>query len=88
MYEYAKERPKLFTEDGVTMFVAIRDQVQRLLELAGAVSMSRAISGRTGDSWMMLACVDRLVELGELREVTDPRAVAAQHRVFVKGPGR
>jgi hypothetical protein len=37
-----------------------------------------------GDTWDMLACMDRLVELGEIREVTMNGDVAGQHRVFVK----
>jgi hypothetical protein len=32
----------------------------------------------------MLACVDRLVELGEIREVTQPNTVAGQDRIFTK----
>ena len=35
-----------------------------------------------GGMWQMPACVDRLVELGELREVTAPKSVAGQHRIF------
>ena len=30
--------------------------------------MQKAISGVTGDIWLHLACVDRLVELKEIRE--------------------
>jgi hypothetical protein len=67
------------------MFVAIRDHVKRLLRDAGAVTMGAAIRGAgSGDSWTMLACVDRMVETGELREVTGPN-VAGQDRVFVGG---
>lgn len=82
MYSYQVERPKLFTEDGLTLYVEIRDRVKRLLAEAGAVRADAAIKGSTGDSWLMLACLDRLVEAGELREVTDPK-VPGQHRVFV-----
>lgn len=83
MYRYETERHAIFTEDGQRMFLEIRDRVKRLLKEAGAVSMEAAISGSTGSSWQMLACVDRLVELGELREVTDPNTVAGQYRIFV-----
>ena len=44
--------------------------------------MSKAINCVGSDSWMMLACVDRLVELKEIREVTGNN-VAGQHRVFM-----
>lgn len=83
MYNYQTEKQKIFTEEGQEMFLKIRDKVQHLLEQSGAVMMQNAISGVTGDSWQMLACVDRLVELKEIREITGNN-VAGQHRVFVK----
>lgn len=81
MYNYEKEKPGIFTEEGQIMFLQIRDNIQRLLKVSGAVRMQEAMSGTSGCSWKMLACVDRLVELGELREIT--RDCAGQHRVFV-----
>jgi hypothetical protein len=43
--------------------------------------MQEAISGATGSSWTMLAAIDRLVELGELREISTTGAVT--HQIFV-----
>jgi hypothetical protein len=83
-YQYQVERPKLFTEDGQRMFLAIRDRAAQLIAEAGAVRLDKAIASQCGDSWVMLACMDRLVELGELREVTEPDSVPGQHRVFVR----
>lgn len=82
MYDYKLERKEVFTEKGQRMFLSIRDRVQGLPKPAGAVRMQEAISGESGDSWQMLACVDRLVELGEIRELTKDDC-AGQHRVFV-----
>jgi hypothetical protein len=82
MYDYKKERAKLFTEDGVEMLTKIRDRVKLLLRDAGAFTMGAAIRSTSGDSWQMLACVDYLVEKGEVREVTDPKKVRGQDRVF------
>ena len=82
MYNYQEIKPSLFTEQGQVMFLKVRDNVQELLKTAGAVRMQEAISGCTGSSWDMLACVDRLVELKEIREITGDD-VAGQHRVFV-----
>lgn len=45
--------------------------------------MGNIISGSSGDSWLLLACVDRLVELGELREIPQTHT-AGQDRIFVK----
>lgn len=83
MYYYEMERPKLFTAEGLTLFVELRDRTLKLLAEAGAVSSGAAIAKSCGDSWMMLACLDLMVERGELRELTGGN-VAGQHRVFVK----
>lgn len=81
-YDYAVERPALFTEGGQVMFLKIRDRAGRLIGEAGAARMQEIIHECTGDSWAMLACVDRLVELGEIFEVTAGQKVAGQHRIF------
>lgn len=87
MYSYQEIKPRLFTEDGQVMFLKIRDKSQALLKVAGAARMQEMMSGAGGgSSWDMLACVDRLVELGEIREITGPD-VAGQHRVFVDAKG-
>lgn len=83
MYNYQEEKPNLFTEEGQTMFLSIRDRVKELLAAAGAARAQEAMRAAAGgSSWTMLACLDRLVELREIREVTGPD-VAGQHRVFV-----
>jgi hypothetical protein len=83
MYKYEELKEIIFTEDGQVMFLKIRDNVSRLLELSEAFSMSSVIKCVSGDTWKMMACVDRLVELGEIREITEPNKVAGQNRVFV-----
>jgi hypothetical protein len=80
MYNYNEEKTKVFTEANQTTFLKIRDNVQRLLKESGAVTMDKAISKVGGDTWFLMACVDRLVELNEIREV--PTNYAGQHRVF------
>ena len=86
MYEYVNEKANIFTEDGQVLFLQIRDNAKRLIKQAGAVRMREIMLGCGGDSWHMLACVDRLIELGELREVTQGD-VAGQYRVFVAAKG-
>lgn len=41
-----------------------------------------ATNGCGSDDWLRLACMDRLVEMREIREVTEGD-VPGQHRVFV-----
>jgi hypothetical protein len=83
MYNYETEKKELFTEYGQVMFLEIRDNVKVLLKKSGAVRMQEAIAGSSGSSWTMLACIDRMVELKELREITGS-GVAGQHRVFTR----
>jgi hypothetical protein len=83
MYHYEDLKPKLFTDDGRRMFLKMRDAAFRLIALAGAARLQEImIAGElSGDTWDMLACTDRMVELGDLIEVTD-KNVAGQHRIF------
>lgn len=83
-YDYRRERPGLFTEEGQVMFLAVRDRAQELLKVAGAAQLGHMTSRIPGEGYQLIACVDRLVELGELFEISIPR-VAGQHRVFVSG---
>jgi len=82
-YDYQTERPRLFTDDGQRKFLQVRDKVAAMLDESGAVMHGNL--RLTGDSWLTLACVDRMIELGEIVEITGPN-VMGQHRVFVK-PG-
>ena len=85
-YDYRLERAFVFTEPGQEMLLRIRDNAARLLATAGACRFNEMTRGVTGDTWSMLACVDRLVERGDLVEVTGvAHEVAGQWRVFVAG---
>lgn len=81
-YQYTAERSKLFTEEGQRDFLKVRDAAKALLEEAGAFRqmelLTRASLG--GDSWFQIACVDRLVELGEIVEL--PRNCWTQYKVY------
>lgn len=82
MYKYSELKPNILTDDGQKLFLAIRDNTHRLLKMAGAARCEEMIRGNCGSLWDMLACVDRMVELGEIREVTNGNEVG-QYRVFV-----
>lgn len=82
-YVYETERPWVLTDEGQRALLKLRDWTYRQLKVGGSVRSQEMISHcPAGDTWKQLACVDRLVELGDLREVT-PAGVAGQHRVFV-----
>lgn len=86
MYDYQTEKKELLTDQGQRDFLKVRDHVMKLLDRAGAFSMSRAFDAPGGSclSWQTLACIDRLVELEEIIEVTDKIKVAAQDRIFTR----
>jgi len=82
-YSYATERSWLFTEQGSTCLVRARDNAMRLLREAGAFMAFAPLRGvQYGDTWKALAILDRMVEMGDIREVTGAN-VRGQDRVFV-----
>lgn len=83
MYNYSEEREKLFTDEGQRNFLLVRDHVHHLLDEAGAFQMMKAFKPLSAtDTWTSMAYVDRLLELGEIREVTRS-SCAGQYRTFV-----
>ena len=79
-YNYQTERARLFTEEGQRDFLKVRDEAKRLLKIAGAFRQMEVLDVISGDSWFQIACVDRLVELGEIVEI--PRACRSQYKVY------
>ncbi len=85
MYDYNTEKSRLFTDEGQRLFLSIRDNVKAKLKVAGAVRCQEAMQNTIGtfDTWTALACIDRLIELGELVEIGQGRNCATQYRVYV-----
>lgn len=84
MYDYQTEKPKLLTDEGQRVLIRVRDHVKECLSVSGAIDMTHAMKGvGGGDSWTMMAYIDRLVEIGDIREITQGHDVPAQYRVFV-----
>lgn len=82
-YDYQHERAAVFTEEGQLAFLKIRDKARYLLGIAGAFRVEELLSGLGGDSWLQLACIDRLVELGEIKPLREAGTIAAQSQVYV-----
>jgi len=82
-YSYEEELETLFTFNGVGLLLQTRDAVDRLLTDAGAFKLDYAIRGLTGSSFTMLACIDYLEKIGEIKKITvvGPR----QDEVYVRG---
>lgn len=82
-YDYARERPWLFTEEGQVALLKARDNAFRMCDQAGAFVGFKALHDvNYGNTDKAIAILDRLVELGDLVEVTNPGEVWAQHRIF------
>lgn len=81
-YKYEDQKKALFTDDGSRQFHAMLKHCRAMLDTSGAFTMAAAMRcPGIGDTWEAMACVDRMVELGEVREV--PTKGMAQNRVFV-----
>lgn len=87
-YNYASQKHRILTDEGQRNFLKVRDFVFACIEKAGAVRMQEAMAvSHAGDTWADMATVDRMVELGEIVEVTstDSQArPAGQHRIFTR----
>jgi hypothetical protein len=81
-YDYKTERSKLFSEDGVSALMKVRENANKCIRASGAVMSSHLMQGAS-DTWTALAAMDYLVEIGDLKEVTN-KSVMGQHRVFVR----
>lgn len=86
-YVYTEQKQGLLTDEGQRLFLKVRDKAKQLLKDAGAFRLQECISGFSGDSWQMIACLDRMVEIGEIIEVTPHSKVHhwAQNRIFTDG---
>jgi hypothetical protein len=86
-YSYQVERRRLFTEDGQATFITVRDTCRRLIEKSGACQSMNAGRDLKGyDAWELLACLDLMVERGELRYVQGPENAAGQDWTYIAGP--
>lgn len=83
MYNYEHIKPRLFTEEMQNTFLRIRDRIHELLDESGAARMGSILKGSSGEGWDLIACVDRLVELGEIKEI-DYGMCTGQDRIFVE----
>lgn len=82
-YKYKDQRDRLFTDDGQKDFLRTRDDANILLAKAGAFRADKVWQVNTGDNWLVWACLDRMVELDELKELTPPETLD-QYRVFTR----
>jgi len=71
MYKYEDLKPRVFLEENQKQFLDFRDKVNDVLEISGAFTQEAITRGMSGDSWLHLAYIDRLVELRKIKKVYD-----------------
>jgi hypothetical protein len=82
-YNYDDIRPELFTEEGVELLMKLRDISGKMLFQAGAYTFEKVTRTITGDTWLMMAALDYMVERKEIRMVYEPSNT--MNRVYTKG---
>jgi hypothetical protein len=83
MYSYKEMKPTVLTDEGQVKFLRVRDHVHKVLAESGAITLEKAMSTVHGDSWEAMACVDRLVELKEIKEIPQTN-IPTQQKVYIK----
>lgn len=81
-YSYQTTKERLFTDQGQRTFLKVRDYINKIIAASGAIRMQEVFHSAGGDSDVLMACVDRMVELGELYEIKYEHP-SAQYRVFM-----
>lgn len=82
-YIYEECKSEIFSEEGQIDFLKVRDNVKELLKIAGAFDIHH-VKMVHSDNFFTYACIDRLLELGEIREV--PADYQFAERTFVGPP--
>jgi hypothetical protein len=80
-YRYEEHREWLASDEGIKAVGQVIRNVEQRLDYAGAAMMCK-LWPAAGDSWEMMAAVDRVVALGMIVEVEQAQPPAGQHRVF------
>ena len=84
-YSYDTEKEHLFTPNGIKLLLKIRETIDQLLDDAGAFMIDKVVQHHTGDTFQMLACIDYLEDIGEIRRTCMCSAGITQMRVYIRG---
>lgn len=84
-YSYEEQLQNIFSNDGQRIFFKIAVRVMEMLRDTGAVTMEKATEGQPSiaGKWFHMACLDHMVVIGLIREVTGTD-VPQQFRIFVR----
>ena len=83
MYNYEEQKKSIFTAQGQRLLDSFRKRIKELNRSGSSCFTAfDLMKAHAGDSWDMLACIDMLVELGEITEIEQQGYVKGQDRVF------
>jgi len=83
-YRYEDYKDFTFNDAGQRALLRVRDFAFKVTKQAGCVRCEELMNqAQFGDQWQRLSIVDRLVELGDIMEVSLAKPVAGQDRLFV-----
>jgi hypothetical protein len=83
-YDYLEIKPQLFEEHNQKQFLRVRDWINKSLDKTGAFQLQRATEQNYGDCWITIASIDRLQEIGEIKEVKQTENVLYSERIFIR----
>jgi len=83
LYNYTVEKPRIFTEEGQVIFLKIRDRINEFIKTSGAFRADKVLSNITGTSFQHRACLDRMIELGEIVCLSSDE-IWGQYKVYTK----
>lgn len=81
MYSYKKSKSDACDPDNQLLFLAVRDKAKELTKVSGVFKIRAITTSVEGDVDTTMACVDRLVELGEVVDLTS-EGTSQVNRVF------
>jgi len=84
IYNYEEYKPNLLDKKELRRFLEIRDIVKDEIDSVGMMVMGAVMMRALGDTWKTMACVEMLVEIGEIIETTQKSETWAQEREFIR----
>jgi len=85
-YDYQREKGYTLTDEGSKEVIKLKNYIDNIIDKSGVMTAEACMEGcNCGTNWQQLACIDRLVEIGELFEVNlGYEELMGQARIFAK----
>ena len=84
IYNYEEYKPNLLDKEELRHFLKVRDIVKDEIDSVGMMVMGAVMIRACGDILKTMACVEMLVEIGEIIETTQKSETWAQEREFIR----